>query len=153
MGLKLRYDNDTKTGHLVVEPGVGFVFEDSLETAVLVSLFTWAESTDSDTRKRVGKGWWGDSYPDANALPLAGSRLYLLERRKVTDATLADAKRYAEESLAWMVTDGVASKVEAVATKVNDSTIELNVGITRPQELAPTLVGPWDVSLTTMELV
>jgi phage gp46-like protein len=81
-----------------------------LETACLVSLFTDKLATpdfvptDGSSDRR---GWWADPYLDQ---PL-GSNLWQLERAKKTRDTLGLAKRYAEDALAWLVTDGVASDI------------------------------------------
>jgi len=81
-----------------------------LETACLVSLFTDKLATpdfvptDGSSDRR---GWWADPYLDQ---PL-GSNLWQLERAKKTRDTLGLAKRYAEDALEWLVTDGVASDI------------------------------------------
>lgn len=81
-----------------------------LETACLVSLFTDKLATpdfvptDGTSDRR---GWWADVYSDT----ALGSNLWQLERAKKTRDTLGLARRYAEESLQWLVEDGVAKEV------------------------------------------
>ncbi|NID15374.1 phage GP46 family protein [Luteibacter yeojuensis] len=95
-----------------------------LATAVLISLFTDRTAEPSDvlpdgTTDR--RGWWGDLDED---VPI-GSRLWLLERSKLVPAVASAAKGYAEEALAWLVSDDVAAKVSATATISRPSTLRL----------------------------
>jgi phage gp46-like protein len=81
-----------------------------LETACLVSLFTDKLATpdfvptDGTSDRR---GWWADPYNDA---PL-GSNLWQLERARKTRDTLGLARRYAEDALQWLISDGLAKQV------------------------------------------
>lgn len=78
-----------------------FAGVDWLKSAVWMSLGTdrRAENDDvlpgGDGDKR---GWWGDSFRPRRI----GSRLWLLERQKITADTLLRAEEYAAEALAWL---------------------------------------------------
>jgi phage gp46-like protein len=82
-----------------------------LTSAVLISLFTdRVANTDDVITDASGdpRGWWGDvgvPYP-------IGSRLWLLEREKQTNATAARARDYIAEALKWMIDDGVVARFE-----------------------------------------
>jgi phage gp46-like protein len=83
--------------------------DDGLETAILISLFTdrranldELEEADADPR-----GWWADGLSTVDG-DETGSKLWLLERAKATTETLERAREFAEESLQWLVDDGVA---------------------------------------------
>ncbi len=90
---------------------------DALTRAVLMSLFTWARAKPSDTLPADRKmGWWGDTYPTATGDRI-GSRLWLLSREKLLPDTINRAREYAQEALAWLVTDGVAQRVEVSAER------------------------------------
>lgn len=87
-----------------------------LETAVLISLFTDRRANDDDVLPDFNnpdrRGWWGDlGSPEAEGDQI-GSRLWLLNREKTLESVLVKAKKYAEESLNWMVEDGVVKSVE-----------------------------------------
>lgn len=100
---------------------------DPLSRAVIVSLFTWRRSEpDDDTEEAFG--WWGDSFPTV-ANDRIGSRLWLLRRAKLTNATAARIRDYARQALAWMEEDGVAARVEINATRTGLSSVELGVVI------------------------
>jgi phage gp46-like protein len=76
-----------------------------LETAVLISLFTDRIANEDDVipdGTNDPRGWWGDL--------TIGSRLWILDRAKQTQATLNQAKDIVTEALQWLVSDGVAAK-------------------------------------------
>lgn len=94
--------------------------DEGLETAVIISLF-------SDRRAKIDdplpdpnnsdrRGWWGDLISDIEDDQI-GSRLWLLDREKTTESVLVRAKEYAEESLQWIIVDGVAAKVAVIAER------------------------------------
>jgi phage gp46-like protein len=86
-----------------------------LETAAIISLFTDRRAADDDPLPDAGgrRGFWGDTFP-VKPGDRIGSRLWLLHREKRTPQTLARAREYAREALAWMVEDGVAEQVETL---------------------------------------
>lgn len=102
-----------------------------LETAVLISLFTDRRADPDDViPDRTGdpRGWWGDLFR-TRAL---GSKLWLLERAKQTEETRLRAQDYVDEALAWLVDDGVADSVEAVASWQGPGFLGVRVTILEP---------------------
>lgn len=87
---------------------------DDLATSVLLSLFT-DRRADPDDQIPDGssdpRGWWGDQGAD---VPI-GSKLWLLDRSKKTEAVRLRAQNYIEDALQWLLGDGVAAAV-TVAT-------------------------------------
>lgn len=82
-----------------------------LKTSVFLSLFFDAPAKGGDDvpAGAIRRGFWADAFsPDGD---VTGSRLWLLDRAKVTATTIADAKAYAEEALGWLVRDGIARAV------------------------------------------
>lgn len=111
-----------------------------LRTAVLVSLFTDARRPDIEPAPSIHedpRGWWADREGDR-----IGSLLWLLEREKVTGATIDRARRYAQESLRWMVEDGIASAVNVVAERGGLDRINLAVEVVRSSN--PQWSSLWD---------
>lgn len=81
-----------------------------LDTAVLISLFTDREARPDDVipdGTTDPRGWWGD-----NAVHPIGSRLWLLDRSKKTQDTLAQAQDYVVEALQWLIDDGVVARFD-----------------------------------------
>ncbi len=106
--------------------------EDMLTRAVLISLFTWRRAmTDDPVDDEELFGWWGDSYP-AIADDHIGSRLWLLRRVKLTDATQRDAEFYANEALQWLIDDGHVIAIEITSEKHDISRLNLIVILTVP---------------------
>lgn len=121
--------------------------EATLARAVLISLFTWRRAlTDDPVDDEELFGWWGDSYPDI-ADDRIGSRLWLLRRVKLTDATQRDAEFYANEALRWLLDDGHAIAIEITSQKADISRLNLTVILTVPGgdriEIKP--ISSWQV--------
>lgn len=118
--------------------------EDPLARSILISLFSWRRADNDD--KLPGNtrfGWWGDSLSGDDKI---GSKLWLLTREKMTDSVLAQAKAFAEESLSWMLEDGVASQVIVFAEKRKECDgINISVTVVKPDrsEIAVRFMDVW----------
>lgn len=133
--------SDIKTIFIDMEHGADLALDvfdlaidDGLETAVILSLFTDARAKDDDVLppgQTDRRGWWGDAYPVVEGDSF-GSRLWLLRASKQLQQSLNDAKAYAEEALAWLVTDGAASKVEVDTYVARFEVMGMAVRIYRP---------------------
>ena len=101
--------------------------EETLRRAVTISLFTWRRAGPDDVVDDSDrKGWWGDSVPSV-AGDKVGSRLWLLSRRTLVADTLKDAEAYANEALAWLVDDGVLTRVTVTAERQGNDRMNLRV--------------------------
>lgn len=114
--------------------GADLATDGGLQTAVIMSLFTDRRAEPDDaipdgTDDR--RGWWADAWPAAPG-DLWGSRLWLLYREKDLPSVLTRAQQYAEESLAWMVADGVAAAVRVTAERVRRGVLGIFVEIEKP---------------------
>ncbi len=114
----------------------------TLETATLVSLFTDKRARVEDItpdRNEDRRGWFGD----APALNIDndedGSWLWLLYRSKTLDEVLTNAVEYAQEALAWMISDGLAERTETEAVRGEADHLLLTVRIYRPGTVNPEL--------------
>ncbi|SPW71542.1 bacteriophage V tail protein [Escherichia coli] len=56
-------------------------------------------------------GWWGDTWP-AVQNDCYGSRLWLLQRSKLTNQLVQTVRGYIRECLQWMIDDGVVSRID-----------------------------------------
>lgn len=103
------YDISVKSGDLATC--------DDLESAVIISLFTWARATSDEVAPNSPRyGWWGDKVDPDNADNI-GSKLYLLKRAKITTETIANAEEYIRQALNWMIEDKVASEITAEVSR------------------------------------
>ncbi len=122
------------------------VADEGLQTAVVVSLFSDARAdaddllpeesliVDDPAYVREVRGFWADTAEER-----WGSKLYLLSRTKATAATASRAARFAEESLGWLLSTGIASRLEVGAEFVESTTddgrrekvLSLTIGISR----------------------
>ncbi|ELN6426105.1 phage GP46 family protein, partial [Salmonella enterica] len=92
-------------GDLVLN-GPDLLTDDSIKTAVIISLFTDRRAQPSDpvpdgTTDR--RGWWADSF---RKRPI-GSRLWLLSREKTLASVVERTAAYADEALAWLKPAGL----------------------------------------------
>lgn len=138
--------------------------EETLQTAVILSLFTDARSDSDDVLPRGQtdrRGWCGEELMRGDAGGAGargarseswGSRLWLIYASKTTDEVLDFAQFTAQEALAWMVRDGLAESVRVEAEwqgapgQSNDRLV-LRVSITRPGEIAPVYDVLWGTSI------
>lgn len=128
----------------LIESG-DFVSDSGIETAVLISLFSDKRVNESElppgtTEKR---GWWGDMFPDVINDKI-GSKLWTLEREKITQQTLAAVETYAVEALDWMIEDGVATRIEATASTDEFNHVILSLSIYRPESEVNRFNLTWD---------
>lgn len=116
----------------------GMAQEDPLIRAAIVSLFTWRRANADDITEGQKMGWWGDLTAEV-ANDRIGSRLWLLSREKMLPATINRAREYAQEALAWMVEDGLASRIDVQAERFGATGIALAATIYRSDGKATSL--------------
>lgn len=104
---------------------------DTLARAVLISLFTWRRAKPDDITDGEKMGWWGDGVEPPATNDRIGSRLWLLARAKLIPQTFNSAREYAQESLDWLVEDGIASRVDVQAERHGTEGLALLVTIYR----------------------
>lgn len=110
---------------------LGLNSSEPLVRAVAVSLFTWRRANPDDALPGTDRlGWWGDTYATISGDRI-GSRLWLLCRSTLTERTVQSAREYAQEALAWLVEDGVATSVEVQAERLGLSALALGCRINR----------------------
>jgi phage gp46-like protein len=96
--------------------GYELLRDPGFETAVLISILSDARADATDTLPTSGetrRGWWGSQLIDHQL----GSKLWLLERSKITDSTLALAEQYVNDALDWLKTDDIAQDIHTVAAR------------------------------------
>ncbi|HDW0515947.1 phage GP46 family protein [Enterobacter roggenkampii] len=83
---------------------------DPLTRAVVISLFTHRRA-DPDDNVDVPMGWWGDTWPVV-ANDRYGSKLWVLQRSKLTNALVNTVRNYLRDALQWMQDDGVVTRID-----------------------------------------
>jgi|SRR6187431_2281472 len=143
--LEYNVEVDPTTKHLAVD--------ESLQTRVLISLLTWARADPDDPIPDPAdlKGWWGDSYPDVEGRKI-GSKLWVVQNMPASAATLQLARKYAEESLDWMIEDGLADSISVDELEIQyrpgiGYVLDGRIGIQRPGDPALAFVQIWHVTL------
>jgi phage gp46-like protein len=96
----------------------GLQSDHSLNTSVLLSLFTWrrAESYDVLPSGVDPKGWWGDAIDLDEHETKLGSRLWLLARAPLNEATRRAAETYAYEALQPLIDQGAVASFVVTAS-------------------------------------
>lgn len=131
--------------------------EDTLQTAVILSLFTDARAGRDDTlplNQTNRRGWVGDEFMGQDDADAWGSLLWLIyigkgEQGLSEGGVLDTAQLYVGECLAWMVRAGIASKVEAIATWGGERGDRLLIRpvIYKPDQVAPVYDVVWGTSV------
>lgn len=129
----------------IVPQASAFASDGELESAILLSLFTDRRAIDDDELEdgEDPRGWWGDSFARV-AGDLVGSRLWTLRREKLTTQVEAQARAICEEALAWLVEDGIASRVEVALERVDGGRLDIAVTVHREAGGAQRYAFAWD---------
>lgn len=123
---------DGREADLVIEDG-DFVLDDSLQTSVIISLFSDRRARRDDALPDSSsdrRGWCGDAWPEVPADQI-GSRLWLLGREKEIVETMRRAREYGKECVSWILEDGIAAKIEVTASVPTRGVLRLLVTISK----------------------
>lgn len=119
----------TGTGDWTISAGA-LTSDDDLASAVLISLFTDRQANADDVIPDGSgdrRGWWGDQDQD---VPI-GSRLWLLDRSRLTQDVANTAQVHISEALKWLIDDGVAAGIAVAARISGQSQLDTIITITR----------------------
>ena len=110
--------------------GADLLSGDDLQTAVAISLGT-DRTADPDDLIPDGsgdpRGWVGDADSDV----AIGSKLWLLSRSALTDATLVAARDVILQALQWLLDDGVVSTTEVTTSRGGPRRLDATVTLSR----------------------
>ncbi len=132
MDVTLLFLADTTTADIALD-APGLLTGDELQSGITISIFTDARANDDDLVELADdkRGWFADSFnPIRN--DKIGSRLWLLRRAKLTNETIVKAREYVLEATRWLIDDSVASTVNVVCEKTNNSTLGIQVVVQKP---------------------
>ena len=138
MDLLLSFPDPAEKANFVLTNGQ-LSLDDSLYTAVLISLFTDRRAGDDDelpASETWRRGWWADSLAQNGIYKRdqIGSRLWLLMRCKATETTRQRAQDYCNEALAWLLEDKMAKTITVSASWIDTTggLLGLAIAITLP---------------------
>lgn len=124
------WNNETGRGDIEIT-SAGLRQDDGLSTLVLQVLFTDARADDSDVLPDgTGdkRGWIGDTFADQPW----GSKLWLLDREKLTTDVRNKAVTYAQTALDAHLKPDYASHIVVTGTIPQFQLLQLTIVITRP---------------------
>lgn len=146
--IALTYSNDAQRADFSRSTGHNLDTDGGLSSIVTIYLFTNARARDTDKIDSVQDpgGWWGSQFLDTSGAEL-GSRLWLVSRGKLTQASLLQCASFAKEALQPLIDNGVAATVTTSAERMQG---QMNIGllsiaIQRPKKTAPRFDGVWKV--------
>lgn len=130
--IALEWNDKFLSADLVNTPN-GLARDDTLATAIIVSLFTDARARPDDvlpSGESDRRGWVGDTLSEDG--DRIGSRLWLLRRSKQTEETRRRAIEYTREALEWIVKRGVARAVEVSAEWIAPGRLGIAIAVVMP---------------------
>jgi len=133
------------------------VGDESLGTAVLISLFTdaRADADDLPPEWKDPRGWWADAMLATASRDFqgVGSRLWLLARQKQTTEVVARAEDYARQALQWLIDDGIVSAVNVTADAPSMGLLTLEVAVTHTDPKATQRsTSRWTISMDEQQI-
>lgn len=131
LAIALEYNPNAGEGDVAVA-GRELKKANRLQTLVYTSLFCDAYADASVLPGFVldRRGFWGDAFLGAGVSH--GSHLWLLNREKITQTVINQARNYAEQALRWLVADGLAVSIGVTAERYDLTTIALHITVTEP---------------------
>lgn len=105
--------------------------EEGLRTAVIMSLFTDQRVSEDELPEgdEFRGGFWGDVFEE-NSI---GSKLWLLNRAKITRETKNRAEEYAYEALEWMIEDQLVTDISVIGF-FEDNNLGIEIELTLPNK-------------------
>lgn len=122
------------------------VTEDTLRTAVLISIFSDARVSleELPEGEPTRRGFWGDALEENDTF---GSKLWLLAREKKTQDVLDRARQYVTQALSWMVDDGIAREVQVETAWTPEGFLGISGKVHRPNAETFPFNTAWDAEL------
>lgn len=91
--------------------GFDFASAEGFESAIPTSFFTDARASAVQVQEAINRRGWIGNILFADIGRELGGLLWLLEQARITDDTLNFAKTYCQDSLQWMIDDGLARSI------------------------------------------
>ena len=92
--------------------GADFASAYGFETAIPTSFFTDARASETQVQEAHRRRGWAGNILYVDQGRQLGGLLWILDQARIVNDTINFAKRFAEDSLQWMLDDGVALAVQ-----------------------------------------
>lgn len=103
----------------------------SFDTAILVSLFADKRADESEvSAPERRRGWWGNAFYQSEDDLEMGSKLWIYEQARLTQATVNGVDNATNDGLFWFVTTGRLKDI-SVITEAGESNITINIKLVR----------------------
>ncbi|WP_035605135.1 phage GP46 family protein [Edwardsiella tarda] len=150
MTIGLTWQNLLSRGDITVQHD-GLSIDDGLVTLVLICLFTDARAdVDDEIPDGSGdpRGWPGDTFSDSPW----GSKLWLLEREKLTESVRQRIEDYARLSMQPLLRGGYARSADVEASIASFDRINFIVILVRPDksQLTIQLSRRWEATVNAI---
>lgn len=138
----LVFNNTYSQGDLDYGPA-GIRQDETLKTAILVSLFTDRRANEDDDYPEGQKyGWWGDTFAEVPGDKI-GSRLWQLKGQPLNEATISLADDLVKEALQWMIDDGVTEEI-TTEIQIVEGRLKIGISIKRPVDITARYYDIWE---------
>jgi len=129
--LKLDIDlfkNDDNLWDIEIDTNGDLKGSNSIDTAVLMSLFTDKRADASEIRdSKERRGWWGNLFNDNEDYEI-GSKLWLSTNQgRLTDDTLNAINSQALNCLVWMKEDNIVDDIKVSSNIIGNEQVRLNL--------------------------
>ncbi len=129
--IKLEYDNQTYQADLALDANGFISLGGGFEGPVTASLYSWARDPDVDPSVTAQPfGWWASQFSD-DENDNYGSLLYTFRRERISNEVQSRLNTTLQNALQWMVTDGIARRVEVEVERFDTQVVAAKITVTR----------------------
>lgn len=123
--------------------GADFASAYGFETAIPTSFFTDARASAVQVQEaNRRRGWVGNILYIDDGRNLGGL-LWILDQARVTDDTINFAKSFAQDSLQWMIEDGIARSISISVERDGVRSIKILTDIVTIQNMVQRYITLW----------
>lgn len=117
---------------------------DGLETAIIVSVFTYARANSGDVPDSFNRrGWVGNLLTLLEGYEL-GSELWVLSQSRINTETLNRGEDFVKRSLQWMLDDGVADTITVTFTQSSVREVEVEIILLKSSNVIGRYITIWN---------
>lgn len=110
--------------------GSDFASSEGFETAIPTSYFTDARAPAVQVQEAQDRRGWVGNILSVDLERELGGLLWILDQARITEDTLNFTKSFAQDSLQWLIDDGVARLVQITVEREGVDTIRIFTNIT-----------------------